>query len=173
MIIVPTIRNTGSRFVLHMLGVPVPRQADLLTWRGSNRATEDSIIFDHIFPHQKHIFLPLIRDHLTIVPLRHPYLTAKSWDDRGHDKADLVAMWRVLVTDIDPLNPYYLPLDVDNRADYLENIIENTGLPLETDWTPQGSKHGNHELRYQDVFPNPDMDELVDEIGDFLNRFYA
>jgi hypothetical protein len=173
MVIVPTIRNTGSHFVLRLLGKQHPWRPDILTWRGADRANEDSVVFDHVFPHQKGLFLPLIRDNLTIVPLRHPFLTAKSWKDRNHDKSDLVGMWETMVFDIDPLKPFYLPLDVPDRQDYLDALNEATGLNLVTDWTPRGVKHGNSDLRYQDVSPTPEIMALTERIQPFLDRFYG
>lgn len=156
-----------------MLGVPVPRQADLLTWKGSDRATDDSVIFDHVFPHQRFIYLPLIADNLTIVPLRHPYLTQKSWQDRGYDLADLIAMWEVMVFDIDPLEPYYLPIDVPDRDDYLQEINNKTKLRLETDWTPKGEQKGNSATMHRDVRPTPEIAALCERIKPFLDRFYS
>ncbi len=153
-----------------MLGVPVSEQHRLPTWKGSARAK--SIIFDHVLPHQKHLFLPLIAEHTTIVPLRHPYLTAKSWDDRGMDKADLIAMWEVMANEINPLDPFYLPLDVENRQDYLDELNEWTGLGLKTDWAPQGVKNNNADLRHTDLVPCDEILALCERIEPFLDRFY-
>lgn len=172
MIIVPTIRNTGSHFVMHLLGAAIPWRPNVLTWREVDKANDDSIIFDHVLPHQKHLFLPLIAEHTTIVPLRHPYLTAKSWDDRGMDKADLIAMWEVMVNDINPLDPFYLPLDVDNRQDYLDELNDHTGLNLETDWTPRGVKNNNSNLRHGDLTPCDEFGQLCERFAPFLDRFY-
>lgn len=172
MIIVPTIRNTGSHFVLRMLGKKHPWRPDILTWRGSERATEDSVVFDHVFPHQKHLFLPLIEKHTTIVPLRHPYLTQKSWDDRNHEKSDLIGMWEVMANEIAPLEPFFLPLDVEDRQDYLDALNDATGLGLTTDWAPRGVKHNNSDLRWQDIDPRPEIVDLAERIKPFLDSFY-
>ena len=173
MIVVPTIRNTGSHFVLRLLGKQHPWRPDILTWRGVERANADSVIFDHVFPHQRHIFLPLIRDNLTIVPLRHPYLTAKSWADRNHHKSDLIGMWEVMANEIAPLRPFWLPLDVPDRQDYLDLLNERTGLSLTTDWSPAGVKHNNSDLRWQDVEPTPEIAALTERIQPFLEQFYG
>ena len=172
MIIVPTIRNTGSHFVLRLLGKQHPWRPDILTWRGLDRMEPDSVIFDHVFPHQKKLYIPLIRDNLTIIPLRHPYLTQKSWADRNHEKSDLVGMWRTMVFDIAPLNPFFLPLDVPDRQDYLDALNEATGLGLKTDWKPRGVKHDNFDLRYTDITPTAEILALCEEIQPFLDRFY-
>ena len=172
MIIVPTIRNTGSHFVLRLLGKQHPAKADILTWRGLDRMEPDSVIFDHVFPHQKHLFLPLIENNITIIPLRHPYLTQKSWSDRNHEKSDLVGMWETMANDIAPLNPFFLPLDVDDRQDYLDALNDATGLGLKTDWKPHGVKHNNFKLRYTDIEPTEKILALCEEIKPFLDRFY-
>lgn len=172
MIIVPTIRNTGSHFVLRLLGKQHPYRPDILTWRCLDRMEPDSVVFDHVFPHQKHLFLPLIENNITIVPLRHPYLTAKSWADRNHEKSDLVGMWECMVNDIAPLEPFFLPLDVDDRQDYLDALNKATGLGLTTDWTPRGVKHNNFNLRYTDLEPKAEIIALCERIQPFLDRFY-
>jgi len=172
LVIVPTIRNTGSHFVLRLLGKEHPWRPDILTWRGLDKAKDDSVVFDHVFPHQRNLSLPLIRDHLTIVPLRHPYLTQKSWKDRNHDKSDLIGMWEVMANEIAPLNPFFLPLDVDNRQDYLDELNTATGLNLKTDWKPEGSKHNNFNLRYTDIEPTEEISALCERISLFLERFY-
>ncbi len=170
MIIVPTIRNTGSHFVLRLLGKQHPCKPDIVTW--GQKMEPDSVVFDHVFPHQRYIFLPLIENHLTIVPLRHPYLTEKSWQDRNHDKSDLIDMWKIMANEIAPLEPFFLPLDVPDREDYLSALNEATGLGLQTDWQPAGQRHNNSGLRHTDVSPSDAIVELCDEIQPFLERFY-
>jgi len=169
-IIVPTIRNTGSHFVLKLLGKQPPFGPEVLTWRTLDRMQPDSIIFDHVAVEKKHLYLPLIRDNLTIIPLRHPYLTQKSWADRSHH--DMSFMWDIMATDIAPLNPFFLPLDVPDRQDYLDRLNEATGLGLKTDWKPEGVKNNNFDLRYTDVEPNQRTVALCERIKPFLDRFY-
>ena len=145
-----------------------------LSWKSvADHATEDSLVFDHISPWHTKTFLPLIKDNLTIIPLRHPYLTAKSWDDRKKDKADLIQSWEVLVNEIDPLEPHYLPLDVPDRQDYLDHLNEATGRSMVTDWTPRGVVQGNSALRHRDVQPCGEIIALCERIKPFLDRFYG
>lgn len=171
MIIVPTIRHTGSHFVLHLLGVK--GRVNCFTWRTAQQASHNSVVFDHVLPHQRHIYLDLIKRHTTIVPLRHPYLTQKSWQDRNRDLDDMIAMWEVMANDIAPLDPHFLPLDVDNRDDYLHNINRTSGLYLQTDWTPQGERKGNSATRHTDVSPVPEVEALCERIEPFLRSFYG
>ena len=81
-------------------------------------------------------------------------------------------MWEVMANEIAPLEPFFLPLDVDDRQDYLDEINDNTGLGLQTDWTPQGEQHNNSGLRYTDIQPRADIEDLCDRISPFLETFY-
>jgi hypothetical protein len=80
-------------------------------------------------------------------------------------------MWITMAEEIAPLDPYFLPLDVVNRQDYLDELNE-TGLNLKTDWKPQGEQHNNSALRWQDVEPTDEILELCERIKPFLDRFY-
>ena len=169
MIIVPTVRNTGSHFLVDLLGYDINKA---LPWKQSHNATEDSLIFDHISKYNTHFSLPLIRENLTIIPLRHPVLVAKSWNDRKRDTAELVDSWEVLVNEIDPLEPYYLPLDVLDRQDYLDRLNTATGRSMVTDWGAKGVIHNNQAMRYTDIKPSAEIVALCERIKPFLDRFY-
>ena len=170
MIIVPTIRHSGSHFLVDLLGYDINKT---LPWGQAHKATDDSLIFDHISPYKVDIMLPLIRDNLTVIPLRHPFVVAKSWIDRKKDLSELVAAWETLVYEIDPLEPYYLPLDVEDRQDYLDELNIDTGRSMVTDWTPQGVVQNNSALRHKDVTPPAEIYALCKRIKPFLDGFYA
>jgi len=59
---------------------------------------EDDTIFGHVTAQTAPWFLPLIKENTTIVPLRHPYLVAKSWLDRGMYMPFLVDEWEAMVS---------------------------------------------------------------------------
>ena len=173
MIVVPTIRNSGTHFLLDLLGIK-PKG---MLWTEQ----ENGIAYGHIYLHLKDIYLPLIRDNLTIIPLRHPLVVAKSWQDRGGNILELIESWELLVNEIDPLGPMYLPIDATSatsqcnqplRKIALENINYRTGLNLETDWEPVSSVNGNHNLRHEGMKGDKLMVDLVDRISGFLGRFY-
>ena len=164
MIIVPTIRNTGTHFLLDLLGIkPVG-----MLWTEQ----EYGIQYGHIYPHLKDIYLPLIRDNLTIIPLRHPLVVARSWTARGGDILELIESWELLVNEIDPLNPIYLPIDAPGRNQHLENLNNRCYMNLKTDWEPVGSVNGNYNLRHEDIEGDKLMVDYVDKISGFLGRFY-
>ena len=96
----------------------------------------------------------------------------KSWADRNHEKSDLVGMWETMVFDIAPLEPFFLPLDVPDRQDYMDAINEATGLDLKTDWKPRGVRHNNSDLRHTDIEPTEKIEALCERIKPFIDRFY-
>lgn len=169
MIIVPTIRHSGSHFVVNLLGYDIKQT---FNWKQAGKARPDSLIFDHISPHRIGIITGLVSKHLTIIPLRHPFLIEKSWDDRNKDKEDLYQSFKTLINDIDPYEPFYLPLDTRDRETCLNAIRAATGLTLATDWMPQGVKHNNYDLRHKDVQPSLKMQEFYTEYRTFFDRFY-
>ena len=143
-----------------------------LSWKSSDKAEPDGLIFDHISPYHTQTFLPLIADNLTVIPLRHPILTAKSWSDRKKEIGDLVESWEILVNEIDPLEPYYLPLDIPDRQDYLDRLNAGTGRSMVTDWGAKGVVHNNQAMRYTDIQPSAEIAALCERIKPFLDRFY-
>lgn len=119
-----------------------------------------------------------IRDRMrggtpAIVPMRHPREVARSWVFRGYaypqafKLTELSDCWRRLVTGIDPLGPLYLPLDADDRDDWLEQINTSLGLNLSTDWP--------HWKKGPEVVLRPSHERLVEdvmsELGGFFKRF--
>ena len=70
-----------------------------------------------------------------ITPIRHPLAVAKSWKRRGRPINELAQWWRQLVKQIDPLGPYYLPLDSKLRDAALDKINRDLALNLDPlDW---------------------------------------
>lgn len=164
MIIVPTILNTGTHFLLNLLGIK-PKG---MLWEQQ----ENGIAYGHIYPRYKDIYMPLIEDNLTIIPLRHPLVVAESWKARGGNIFEMIDMWEFLVNEIHPLNPVYLPIDSPYRDIALGDINAWLGMNMTTDWSPVSSVNGNHPLRHEDVEGDKAVLELVDRISGFLNRFY-
>lgn len=164
MIIVPTIRNTGTHFLLDLLVIK-PKG---MLWTEQ----ENDIAYGHIYPVYKDIYLPLIENNLTIIPLRHPLVTAISWQARGGDILELIESWEILVNEIDPLRPVYLPIDSPYREEFLNVLNIRTGLNLKTDWSPVSSVNGNHQLRHESIVGDKRMVDYAGSISGFLARFY-
>ena len=101
-------------------------------------------------------------DHPIIVPLRHPSLVEESWRRRGKSTTDLRENFRLLVDEIDPLNPLYLPIDVPDRQTYLDRINSELGLNLVTDWGVVNSQCHTFDIARKESNIEPD----------FISRFY-
>ena len=89
------------------------------------------------------------------------------------DTEDLKAMWRMMAFEIDPLQPAYMPLDVEDRGRYLKAAKQLIPRLQSTLWEPEGEQHGNSQLRYTDCEPSTEFEQLAIEIEPFLDRFYA
>ncbi len=166
MIAFPTIRHTGSHFVVGLFGFDI-NQA--MSWKHPGSG---EYYFDHIHASLKQPMLRVLEGKDIVIPLRHPKVTAKSWNDRGKDEQEMIDAWDCLVNDIDPLGPYYLPLDSEKRDACLQQINEGLGLRLHTLWQPAGVKQNNQRLRHSDVSASPGVTALCNRIKPFLDRFY-
>lgn len=95
----------------------------------------------HIWPKEVDTWSQLLHaGDPIIVPLRHPLEVAKSWKRREIGPGDTLKVldlpqwWRLLIGVVDPAHPYYLPLDVPDRDNYLARICLLADVDLETDW---------------------------------------
>ena len=172
--LVPTIPHTGSLFVVeHLIGYKNVGLAMMRQYYEGN-GQEQTLIFDHIYRAQTADFVLLMRKFPAIVPLRHPKVVAKSWLLRGKDMSDYYDMWRFTLPMINEMAPYYLPLDVDDRQDWLDKIP----IERETNWPEIHSNHHTSENRH-DMIEFEDLEKecegvwkLCAEIKPFLDRFY-
>lgn len=115
--IVASVPHSGSRFVSELVRAP----------------------FLHVYTTGES--LGEIRKHdVIVVPVRHPMAVAQSWKNRGkpivsHPKHEpMMAMWRTLIDVIAPLKPYYVPVDSENREQYLAKLGKRIRRKLTTDW---------------------------------------
>ena len=69
-----------------------------------------------------------------IVPLRHPRIVAEGWKVRSKRREELGEQYRILKEEIDPYHPYYLPIEHEDRDQWLHTIGICLGLNLTTDW---------------------------------------
>jgi len=166
MIIFPTIRHTGSHFVVGLFGFDINKA---MSWKHDGKG---EFIFDHIHPANAKRFMPLLQENTVVVPLRHPKVVAVSWQSRQRDEQEMIACWDFMVSEIDPLKPNYLPIDSDDRDLHLKRLNFDLGLSLQTDWTPMGVKQNNHALRHTDVQSSGTVENLCNRIKPFLDRFY-
>ena len=128
----PTVKHTGSNFVLSLLGGEY-----LNIKRGY---VGEGVYFDHLWPHKRGLWKPLLDQMPCIVPLRHPDAVAGTWAARNRDLNDLIREWRELEWLSANYAPYFLPVDTSDRDQHLQRINEGLGLSLKTDWEPVRSK---------------------------------
>lgn len=157
---------------MDLLGYQRPwRKHGVLGWLDAHRNTQGGVFFDHLLPQHKGIYLPMMANpnNVTVIPMRHPRLTRKSWMDRKKPMSVHDVMWRLLVNEVAPLMPFFVPIDSDERGWFLEQLETRLGRELKTKWKPQGVKHSNSALKYTDL----EETDLESEIKPFLDRFYA
>lgn len=162
--VIPTIQHTGTKLLARMFRgyhwasfIEETEEERVLYLGHLNRNTIENI---------KKLEYPII------TTVRHPYLVAESWKRRGKPLSELIQNFRLLVDEIDKLNPLYLPIDVDNRQQHLDVINLELGLNLETDWGITNSEHNTYDLKREEIEPDPSIKRLTEEIGEFLDRFY-
>lgn len=162
---IPAIQHTGTKLLARMFGD--------IHWASFYEDTSEhsnALYLGHLTKNSIEAIKRL--NHRIIVPLRHPYLVAESWNRRNKPISELIENFRLLVNEVDKLNPLYLPIDTDNRQDCLDNINQELGLNLTTNWEVVNSKKDTYNLRHKDIKPDPSVKALVDEIEEFLKRFY-
>lgn len=80
-----------------------------------------------------------------IVPLRHPRTLAIGWKSRSKPLWQLEDQITLLKEEIAPFAPFYIPIDKDDRDDWLNKVNSGLKLHLTTDW-PVIGKHGGDYL---------------------------
>jgi hypothetical protein len=166
-IIVPTVQHSGTLFLVRsILG---KNGFEVLPFRGEP-TKEHTVNYGHCWPGELKYMRPLIRKYPIIVPLRHPYLVAETWRRRNRTPLEMMLQWEILMQEVDPQGPFYLPIDRDDRGEWLDSINNQLGLQLSTDWQPLNSHTGTFNI-------TPDKAILPDETIEFFNqpffrRFY-
>jgi len=125
MIVVPSVHHTGTKLVF------------------------DEILRDVPSLHKQRIHMePKFLDWLhgiigtgaqIIVPLRHPRIVAIGWKLRAKRLEELDEQWKILKEEIDPYNPYYLPIEHEDRDKWLAQIATGIGRSLGTNWPVIGA----------------------------------
>ncbi len=130
-IVVPSIHHTGTNFVLQNLLRKFATHPNTI----ASLPPEQSKVHVHVEPslvgqldHWVRLMYPML------VPIRHPASVARSWKARGKPVSEMVGQWQMLIDQVAPFKPSYLPLDVDNREDWLEAFCDKFSLDLSTDW---------------------------------------
>lgn len=163
---VPTVQHTGSKFITaHLLAGQTKRDI-------KKGYVGPGVYFDHLWPHKWEWWQPLLDQFPAIVPLRHPSAVYESWRARGRPFREMTDQWRVLIEKVDPYQPYYLPLDVEDRQGYLDRINTELGMNLTTEWKVVHSKWGTN-IDWRTHYPPDHVQEFIDQYQSFFDRFYS
>lgn len=127
MICIPTVQHSGSLFVVdHLFG---GRKNVVFRHFGQPA-------FEQIYEH--------INGRNCIIPLRRLKDIAYSWSGRQKDPAHLDRDIGLMIEFAQEYNPYFLPIDHDDRDIYLSEINKAFGLNLETDWPVINKQQHRH-----------------------------
>ncbi len=128
-ILVPSVHHTGTKLVFKdiLRGLPEINQQDYT----EHETGKIRIHIDEPFLEDLHYWLKRVP---AIVPLLHPRKVASGWKVRFKRREELGEQWNWLKTEIDPYDPYYLPIDHEDRDRWLGRIGKALGLKLATGW---------------------------------------
>ena len=153
--LVLSVEHSGTRFVKNTL------------LRGHSRA------YHHLVPKHRQ-FISQLRDkhEFVLVPLRHPMEIARSWARRGMNLGHLALRFDMLRTMFEVKEPLWIPVDIEERDEYVEKAIKATGAKL----TPAGWPRVGHERANEDYMMTEDeistIMPAVERNLDFFERFY-
>jgi len=167
----PTVPHTGSYFIVKHLFEGYEQ-----VLFNQQHTQEDAIYFDHMFPHKRASIEAICDQYPVIIPLRHPKVCALSWERRNKELGDMCQMFRELTNIYDKYDPFYIPLDTELRKSALNSINDELVVKLTTDWRPIHSKREGSSVRFTDNIELKEgelVDELIEEIKPFLDRFYS
>lgn len=139
-ILVPSVHHTGTKTVFNdmLKGWTVINQQD-------PNPPDDGKIRIHIDKAFLEDLDYWLKRAKTIVPLRHPRSVAIGWKRRWKPLTLLDWQWNWLKENVDPYNPYYLPVDQEDRDSWLLKINKGLGTDFKTDWPVIG--HSEAPLR--------------------------
>lgn len=137
-ILLPTIKHTGSHFVLRQLlkdfvRIDLKGAEDFIETFGEFGDKNNGVIFDHLFPHKRSLWNKFLDKYPIIMPLRNRHEVWKSWCSRSDepDRELFNQMWWIM-EDIDKHNPFYINIDnPDIRDSQLSDINLNLKLNLD------------------------------------------
>jgi hypothetical protein len=141
-ILLPTVKHTGSHFVLNQLLKDFIR-IDLKNAKKQICEIEkdgcfNGVVFDHLFPHKMKLWEKLFEKHRAIIPIRNKHEVWKSWRKRSNepDRDLFDQMWEI-VENLDKYDPFYINIDNQEIRDkQLDFINKELKLKLNADGWP-------------------------------------
>ncbi len=107
-----------------------------------------------------------------IIPFRHPYRVANSWNARGKPLDEMFACFRVFTERFLPLNPHLMPIDSPRRAEVLAQISRTIGVDLRTDGSVINGVRGTHKVKFEDLKPSKKVIELAKSLESVIEALY-
>lgn len=130
-ILLPTVKHTGSHFCLkQLLKGFVPIQLKTAK-KDIKLLSGDMVVFDHLYKHKMRLWRDLLKEYPAIVPLRNKKAVMESWMSRGEDLEDFHEQWAMLKS-IVCKRVYFINIDDPlMRERQLETINFDLGLNLD------------------------------------------
>lgn len=166
MVVIPTVMHTGSLFVTDNIF------RDFKKYKPNETPEEDSIVFWHVQHFPVSEFAKHINGRNIVIPLRRLERIIVSWERRGKPLRHLDQSLDILM-EFDQYEPYYLPIDHEDRDRYFEEMKNGLGLDLKTDWKYYNLQHFSHNATYEDITDKKRADRLIEKHSPFFNRFYS
>jgi hypothetical protein len=128
--------------------------------------------YHHLTPYHAAFIRQLIpRFDNLFVPMRNPFEVARSWARKGMTLPLLPGRFDFLAS-LTNYDPIWIPVDAQNRVDYIAEAVRRTGLQLDPgDWPKIGQDRSNMDYQMTDselaiVLPT------IQKHGDFFRQFY-
>lgn len=103
-----------------------------------------------------------------VVPIRHPEVVFRSWKARAKSVNALMMQYELLKGLVDPVGPFYLPIDAPDRDKYLEHLSKLTGKHIHSRWPVVSSCGKTADLNANEI----EMVRSVMSDG-FFDPFYG
>jgi hypothetical protein len=107
-----------------------------------------------------------------VIPFRHPYRVAHSWDMRARPLPEMFECYRTLLERFLPLKPYFMPVDSDRREEALQRLSDGVGVRLATDWSVVNGMKSTHTLKLEEITPIKPVVELAKELEPLMADLY-
>jgi hypothetical protein len=107
-----------------------------------------------------------------VIPFRHPYRVANSWQLRARPLSEMFDCYRTLLDRFLPLNPYFMPVDSDRREEALQRLSEGVGVRLTTDWSVVNGMKGTHKVKLEEITPTRQVVELTRGLEPLMEDLY-
>jgi hypothetical protein len=116
--------------------------------------------------------LDLACDMPLVIPFRHPFRVEHSWNLRSRPISEMLQCYRTLIDRFLPLNPYFVPIDSERRAEVLERLSASLEVRLSTDGAVINGVKGTHKMKMGEFQPSMPVMELVDELWPVMAGLY-